>query len=710
MLELRHHDPFQILGCHRLDGDNCVVRSLLPEASFARIKGCSEPLQRIAEPGLFEWSGCEILAEHFEIEWWDSEGRYFCEIDPYTFLPQISDLDLHLFGEGVHWHIYDKLGAHSHKVDGVPGVLFALWAPDAEGVSVVGDFNDWNPVAHPMRCRGGGGVWELFVPGVACGFHYKFEIKNRYMTHRVLKADPFARSFEKRPGTASVIATESNYRWSDREWMQHRKTWDWRHEPVAIYELHAGSWRRHQRGEFFSYRELAEQLIPYLKDMGFTHIELMPISEHPLDESWGYQCTGYYAPSSRFGHPDDFRFFVDSCHQAGIGVLLDWVAGHFPKDSHGLARFDGSALFEHADPRQGEHRDWGTLIFNYGRHEVRNFLLANALFWLREFHIDGLRVDAVASMLYLDYSKEEGEWLKNEYGGNENIEAIEFLRRLNEKVHEEFPGTLVIAEESTAWPMVSRPTWAGGLGFSMKWNMGWMNDTLGYFSHDPIHRRYHHQELTFAMLYAYHENFVLALSHDEVVHGKRSLLEKMPGDDWQKFANLRLLYTYMYTWPGKKLLFMGAEFAQRSEWSADHQLDWQLLEHASHRGIRTLLTDLNKLYRETTPLHRYDFDACGFSWIDCHDTEQSVLSYLRQDDDGFVVVILNFTPVPRHGYRIGVPQAGRYTELFNSDSLWYGGSNLGNGGQVEAQPIPWMGQPNSMVVTLPPLAGLVFSQ
>ncbi len=720
LLELRHHDPFQILGQHRLADKVWCVRALLPDAVSASVGGgrvtassISEsssrnaPMQRLADTDIFEWRGDQSLGDRYYIEWQNSDGVMHRHIDPYMFPPQLSDLDLYLFGKGANWYVYQKLGAHSHTVGAISGTLFGLWAPDAVGVSVVGDFNRWRGRAHLMRCRADSGVWELFIPGVDDGSCYKFEIRHRGSGQIVVKADPYGQYFERRPDSASIIHAETEFSWTDHDWLQDRRQWDWQHEPVSIYELHTGSWRRHADGSFFTYRELAGTLVPYLEEMHFTHVELLPVAEHPLDQSWGYQSTGYYAPTSRHGCPEDFRFFVDCCHRHGIGVLIDWVAGHFPKDAHGLAAFDGSPLYEHADPRQGEHHEWGTLIFNYGRHEVKNFLLANALFWLREFHVDGLRVDAVAAMLYLDYSRAESAWLPNEYGGNENLEAIGFLRELNQIVHREFPGAVVIAEESTAWPQVSRPTWTGGLGFSMKWNMGWMNDILDYFSKDPVHRRFHHQQLTFAMLYAYHENFVLALSHDEVVHGKKSLLEKMPGDDWQKFANLRLLYTYMFTWPGKKLLFMGCEFAQRVEWRCDQALDWHLLEAPSHKGVQKLLSDLNQLYRRSAPLHRYEFEQRGFAWVDCHDTEQSVLSYLRRTDDDFVVVALNFTPVPRYNYRLGVPEGGDYREVFNSDSAWYGGGNIGNCGVVCAEPMPWMGMPYSVNITLPPLAGVL---
>ena len=510
-----------------------------------------------------------------------------------------------------------------------------------------------------------------------------------------------------RPNTASIIASAQSHAWGDGEWMTQRRGDHWLHAPVAIYEVHLGSWQRGEHGEFLGYRDLAHRLVAYVSQMGFTHIELMPVTEHPFDASWGYQTTGYYAPTSRYGSPDDFRYFVDHCHRHGIGVILDWAPAHFPRDGHGLARFDGTALYEHADPKRGEHRDWGTLIFNYGRNEVRNFLVSSALYWLEEFHIDGLRVDAVASMLYLDYSRDPGDWTPNIHGGNENLEAIEFLRQLNKLTHELHPGTLMLAEESTSWPMVSRPTWLGGLGFSMKWNMGWMNDTLSYMEKDPVYRHYHHDMLTFSQLYAFTENFLLPLSHDEVVHGKRSLLNKMPGDEWQQHANLRLLYAYMYTHPGKKLLFMGSELAQGREWNSEETLDWYVLDYPLHQGMHRLVGDLNRLYREHPALHRYDFEARGFEWIDCHDSSQSALSYLRNGDGDFLVIALNFTPVPRENYRIGVPRAGDYVEVFNSDSAYYGGSNLGNGGVVRAEAEPWMNRPCSMLITLPPLAAVI---
>ncbi|MES9886336.1 MAG: 1,4-alpha-glucan branching protein GlgB, partial [Candidatus Sedimenticola sp. 6PFRAG1] len=563
---------------------------------------------------------------------------------------------------------------------------------------------------HPMRSRGGSGIWELFLPGVEVGSFYRFEIRSR-SGDVLIKNDPYGNQFQMRPENAGVITAETRHEWNDSQWMEQRTNANWQHEPISIYEVHLGSWQRDGEGNFLNYRELAHRLGGYISELGFTHIELLPITEHPFDGSWGYQTTGYFAPTSRFGTPDDFRFFVDHLHQLGIGVILDWVPAHFPKDDHALSQFDGTALYEHEDPRRGEHRDWGTLIFNYGRAEVQNFLLASAVYWLEEFHLDGLRVDAVASMLYLDYSREADDWIPNEYGGRENLEAVDFLRHLNEVTHEQFPGTLMMAEESTAWPQVSRPTWLGGLGFSMKWNMGWMHDTLSYMEKDPIHRHYHHDQLTFGLLYAFTENFVLPFSHDEVVHGKGSLLDKMAGDDWQRFASLRLLYSLMLTYPGKKLLFMGNEFAQGREWNENAELDWYLMERPQHGGMRALVSELNRIYKEIPALYEVEFTDNGFEWIDCHDASQSILSYQRKARDGsFVVVILNFTPIPRENYRIGVPAEGSYREVFNSDSSYYGGSNLGNSGLVQSEPQTWMGLPQSIKLTLPPLGALVLQR
>lgn len=616
-----------------------------------------------------------------------------------------SDDDLYLFGQGTHRRAWQFMGARPCSHNGIDGAVFTVWAPNARRVSVIGDFNDWDVRRHVMRRLGASGVWEKFVPGDLVGSLYKFAVDTG---HRVVaKADPYGKAFERRPSTASRVIGPSTFDWQDHAWLEERAGQDWLHRPVSIYEVHAGSWQKNDSGGFLNYRQLAARLIPYVKSLGFTHIELLPVTEHPFDGSWGYQTTGYFAPTSRYGEPDDLRFFVDACHREQLGVILDWVPGHFPKDDHALARFDGTGLYEHDDPRLGEHKDWGTLIFNYDRNEVRCFLLSSALYWLEEFHMDGLRIDAVASMLYLDYSREDGEWLANRYGGRENLEAIDFLRELNELTHAQFPGTYTCAEESTAWPMVSRPTWLGGLGFSMKWNMGWMHDTLLYMGKDPVHRHYHHNELTFGMLYAYSENFVLPFSHDEVVHGKGSMISKMPGDDWQKFANLRLLYCYQFTYPGKKLNFMGNEFAQWREWDFHHGLNWEDAASENSKGIQRLVGDLNRIYRDCRALHRHDFEQEGFEWIDCNDAAQSVLSYLRRDDQRVMVILLNFTPVPRHDYRVGVPAAGFYKEVINTDATLYGGGDVGNSGGMKSEARSWMGRPFSLSLTLPPLAGLV---
>jgi 1,4-alpha-glucan branching enzyme len=709
--EARHHDPFSLLGRHDENGQ-ALVRVFNPQALEVSIVEGDLRLERLPNSDFFEWRGDgNALPPRYRLIWRDTEHREHINHDPYSYDSQISDFDLHLFREGRHHYAYRFLGAHEHEVDGVAGILFALWAPNAERVSVVGNFNSWDGHRHPMRVRPDGGIWELFIPDLEPGWLYKYEIRNRHSGDIYLKADPYGRQYELRPGTASVITGRSPYQWEDGAWMEGRADTDWLHSPMSIYEVHLGSWRRDMEGEFLNYRELARQIVDYVVEMGFTHIELLPTTEHPFDLSWGYQATGYFAPTSRFGTPDDFRYFVDHCHRNGIGVLLDWVPAHFPKDAYGLAWFDGTPLYEHEDPRLGEHLDWSTLIFNFGRNEVRAFLISSALFWLEEMHIDGLRVDAVASMLYLDYSREEGEWLPNQYGGRENLEAIDFLRELNVAVHEHCPGILMVAEESTSWPQVSRPTYLGGLGFDLKWNMGWMNDTLEFMSHDPIHRQYHHNMLTFSMLYAFTENFLLPFSHDEVVHGKQSMLHKMPGDEWQRHANLRLLYTYQFTHPGKKLLFMGTEFGQGLEWNSAGVLDWYVLEYPLHQGMQRLVRDLCHLYRTTPALYRYEFDWPGFEWIDCHDSEQSILSFLRKGDgEEIVVVVLNLTPVPRENYRIGVPLAGGYREVINSDSEYYGGSNMGNGPvPLGAEPTPWMNHPYSLNLTLPPLATVVFS-
>ena len=705
LLEARHGDPFAILGRHPIAG-GISVRALRPGAAVMRIED-GPTLDRVGDTALFEWHGSsDALAPHYRLQWLDEHGQWHSACDPYTFAPQLADFDLHLFGEGRHRHAQRLLGARCHRVEGIDGVLFSVWAPNAERVSLVGDWNGWDGRVHPMRVRGGSGVFELFIPGIESGVFYKFELRTRLGV--VLKSDPYARAAELRPGTASRVVAESTYRWRDDDGMSARPGNDWLHRPLSAYEVHAGSW--HRDGErFLDYRELGRRLADYATRLGFTHVELLPITEHPLDASWGYQTTGYFAPTSRFGGPDDLRALIDTLHAAGIGVLLDWVPGHFPRDTHALACFDGTALYEHEDPRRGEHRDWGTLIYNFGRNEVRSFLISSALWWLQEFHIDGLRVDAVASMLYLDYSREPGEWLPNRYGGRENLEAVSFLRELNEVTHELAPGTVTIAEESTAWPQVTRPTWVGGLGFSMKWNMGWMHDTLDYLGHEPVHRKWHHERLTFGMLYAWSENYLLPLSHDEVVHGKHSLLGRMPGDRWQQFANLRLLYAYQWTYPGKKLLFMGGELGDPREWDHDRALDWGLESHPSHAGVQHLVGDLNRLYSSRAALHGSEFDAEGFAWIDCHDAEQSVVSYVRRHAGEVCLVVLNFTPVPRNDYYVGVPFAGDWHELLNSDSRHYGGSDLGNGGTLVAEPVAWMGQPARVRLTLPPLAALVLA-
>jgi 1,4-alpha-glucan branching enzyme len=713
LLNTQMHDPFSYLGLHR-EHDETVVRVFRPDAADVHIRTASgfEPMQRIHSDGIFEWRGKSVPAMPYRlrIEKKGAQHTIHETYDPYAFGLQISNHDLYLFHEGRLNQAYRMLGAQCVKNDGVDGIRFSVWAPNAGRVSVVGDFNHWDGRVHPMKVHDASGVWELFIPELPPDSLYKFEIRNRDSGEILLKTDPYAKHFELRPNTAALTPVNGGYYWHDAAWMANRAGWDWLNAPLNIFEVHAGSWKRHPDGRSYTYRELADHLLPYVLEMGYTHIELMPISEHPLDESWGYQTTGYFAATSRYGSSDDFRFFVDACHQANIGVILDWVPAHFPQDTFALARFDGTALYEHEDPRLGFHQDWGTYIFNYGRSEVKSFLLSSAHYWLSEFHLDGLRVDAVASMLYLDYSRKEGEWLPNKYGGKENLEAIDFLRDLNVMVHAEFPGALTLAEESTAWPGVSRPTYVGGLGFSMKWNMGWMHDTLSYMRQDPVYRRYHQDQLTFSQLYAYSENFVLPFSHDEVVHGKGSLLNKMPGDAWQKFANVRLLLVYQMTSPGRKLNFMGNEFAQQQEWRVNHELEWYLLGQKQHSGIQAAHRDLNHYYKHIPALHQLDFSTEGFYWVDCQDAYHSVISYVRRATDGsFVLVILNFTPVPRTNYRIGVPASGIYHELFNSDSIYYGGSNMGNAGSIASTNEPWMGFSDSMVITLPPLAGIVFS-
>ncbi|HTY02331.1 MAG TPA: 1,4-alpha-glucan branching protein GlgB [Rhodocyclaceae bacterium] len=710
LAEGREHDPFRLLGVHP-DGDGWRLTVYRPHASAVSVQTDSgwRPLSRKGHSDVFQLRGTTAAPSPYPyllkvVE----EGTERVFHDPYAFPPGDASRDFYLFNQGTNFQSYRLLGAQAQTRDGVAGICFRVWAPNAERVSVVGDFNRWDGRTHPMCSLGSSGAWELFIPDLPAGSLYKFEIRNRHTQAVMVKADPYARRFEKRPATAALTPGESRHDWTDADWLDRRGKRDWLHAPMTIYEMHIGSWMRHPDNRFYTYRELAERLPAYVADMGYTHVEFLPLMEHPLDESWGYQCTGFFAPTSRFGTPDDLKALIDALHRANIGVLLDWVPGHFPADAWALAHFDGSSLYEHEDPRLGKHQEWGTLIFNYGRNEVRSFLLSSAHCWLSEFHIDGLRVDAVASMLYLDYARKEGEWLPNKFGGRENLEAIEFLRALNEMVHREFPGALTMAEESTAWPMVSRPVYLGGLGFSMKWNMGWMNDTLDYIEKDPVHRRFHHDRLTFGQLYAYTENFILPLSHDEVVHGKSSLLGKMPGDEWQRFANLRALLTYQMTTPGKKLLFMGGELAQGHEWRDREELAWHLLQYPLHEGMQRLVRDLNRLYVELPALHDQDFSAEGFSWIDCHDADQSVISWLRWARDGScAVVVLNLTPVPRRDYHIGVPRAGEYRERFNSDSRHYGGSDMGNAGTLVANDEAWMGRPASLLLMLPPLAGLV---
>ncbi len=710
----RLHDPHTVLGAHpaRLGStDGVVVRAYHPDAV-----GCTLLVNNEGRPmtllsgGVFAAfiPGARLpLTYRFRFHF--ADGEDWERDDPYRFLPTLGEIDQHLISEGTHRRLWDVLGAHARTREGTAGTAFAVWAPGAKRVSVVGGFNRWDGRVYPMRALGSTGVWELFIPGVGVGELYKFEIKTPDDTLRI-KTDPMAREMEAPPATASRI-TESRYTWGDEAWMQARAARDIRREPVAIYEIHAGSWARvpEEGNRSLSYRELAPRLVAHVQRLGFTHVELMPIAEHAFYPSWGYQVTGYYAPTARYGTPDDFRFFVDYCHQHGIGVIVDWVPAHFPRDDFSLRRFDGTALYEHEDARRGEHPDWGTLIFNYGRREVSNFLAANALYWLKEFHIDGLRVDAVASMLYLDYSRKEGEWVPNPYGGRENLEAIEFLRSVNHLIREEVPGAFTVAEESTAWGGITRLPEEGGLGFTFKWNMGWMHDTLAFFSKEPVHRKYHVDQLTFAMLYENTESFINAISHDEVVHGKGALVEKMPGDFWQKLANLRLLLTYQYTRPGKELMFMGTEFAQHNEWNHDASIDWHIAEHPQRRALQDFLAELGRLYRATPALWRSDPQPESFEWIDCNDKDNTVLSFLRRDGNDVAIVVLNFTPVPRPEYRIGVPLPGRYVEKLSSDDLRFGGSEFETLSVVEADPVPTHNRPYSLKLRIPPLGGLILT-
>jgi 1,4-alpha-glucan branching enzyme len=704
-----HGDPFSFLGMHQSEGGT-VVRVFLPGARAVEIvsrEGVAiGTLERIHPDGLFAGPVRQSVPYRLRVAW---EDGVEAEVeDPYRYPGVLGDQDLYLLGEGNHLGLYERLGAHPMELEGVAGTSFAVWAPNARRVSVVGAFNFWDGRRHAMR-KHPGGVWEIFIPDVREGDVYKYEILGPNGELLPLKTDPLGFRAEKLPGTASIVHDPTRFEWDDEAWMQGREGRNALDAPMAIYEVHLGSWRRNPDGSYYTYDQLAEELVPYVAEMGYTHVEFLPPTEHPFDGSWGYQPLGLFAPTSRFGTPDDFKRLVDAFHRGGIGVFIDWVPAHFPEDSHGLALFDGTHLYDHADPRQGRHPDWGTLVFNYGRPEVRNYLLSNALFWLSEYHIDGLRVDAVASMLYLDYSREPGEWVPNVHGGNENLEAVSFLQRTNEVVFGRHAGATTLAEESTAWPMVSRPTSVGGLGFGYKWNMGWMHDSLQYMSEDSINRRYHHNEITFSLAYAFGENFVLPLSHDEVVHGKRSLIEKMPGDEWQKFANLRAYYGFMYAHPGKQLLFMGGEIAQRREWNHDTALDWHLLEETPHVGVQALIKDLNDLYSTTPALYEVDFEPAGFGWIAGGDIENSVVSFLRRGDaeEDLAIVVCNFTPVVRHDYRIGVPEAAAYEEALNTDDARYGGSGVGNGGRISPERVQAHGQEQSIALTLPPLATVI---
>lgn len=707
LLNCRHHDPFSFLGLH-YENNETIIRVFEPHADDVQIFLIKE--NKFFQMHKFDRRGFYKIKFNNKIYPRDYKLKIFFQnntiitYDVYSFPPVISDFDLYLFNEGKNLQIYNHLGAHLRNIDGVNGVLFAVWAPNAEGVSVVGDFNAWDGRKHQMRVRGSSGVWEIFIPHIKAKELYKFEIRGRN-GEVFIKTDPYGKFFEKRPKTASIV-WKSNFSWSDNLWMENREKFNDFSSPISIYEMHLGSWRKG-----LNYRELAHQIKDYVKEMGFTHVEILPVMEHPLDDSWGYQVTGYYAPTSRFGTPDDFKYFVNYLHNHNIGVILDWVPAHFPKDSHGLAMFDGTHLYEHASPLKGYHPDWDTYIFNYGRNEVRNFLISNAYFWFKEFHVDGLRIDAVASMLYLDYSRKDGEWEPNKYGGRENLEAIEFLKELNYICYGNFHGIMTIAEESTAWPMVTRPVHLGGLGFGYKWNMGWMNDTLFYFSQDPIYRKYHHDKLTFSMFYAFSENYILVLSHDEVVHLKKSLLCKMPGDMWQKFANLRLLLGYMWAHPGKKLLFMGAELAQINEWNFKEELPWYLLSNNLHKSFNVFVKDLNLLYLKKKELYELDSDYNGFQWIDCNDSENSIISFIRKDKEGnYLIFIFNFTPVVRFNYKLGVPENELYIEIFNSDSYIYGGSNVGNLGRVHPIKGWYHNYQQYVSITLPPLGFIVLEK
>lgn len=722
IINSEHKNPHHILGMHEIvfkGKKSMVIRAFIPQASKIKVIDVNHPnvkydMDKINKEGFFE----VIISDKkekfkYQLDISDDNNNNWIIYDPYCFNPIITDLDKYLFAQGTHYQVYEKLGSHPMIIDGVKGTLFAVWAPNAKRVSVIGSFNDWDGRRHIMRCFENSGIWEIFIPGVIEGDLYKYEIKTKE-NYILKKTDPYGYYTELRPNTASIVYDIEKYKWNDKKWINEREKTDPLNQPLSIYEVHLGSWMRvvEENNRFLNYKEAAHKLVNYVKDMGYTHIQLMPIEEHPFDGSWGYQVTGYYAPTSRYGTPDDFMYFVDYCHKNGIGVLLDWVPGHFPKDSHGLARFDGTALYEHADPKQGEHPDWGTLIFNYGRFEVKLFLIANALYWFEKFHIDGLRVDAVASMLYLDYGKMEGNWIPNKYGGRENLEAVEFLKHLNSIVYKHHPGIMMIAEESTAWPNVSRPTDIGGLGFGLKWNMGWMNDFLRYISKDPIHRKYHHNDLTFGLIYAFTENFILVLSHDEVVHGKGAMISKMPGDYWQKFANLRVAYGFMYGHPGKKLLFMGGEFAQFEEWSEGKSLDWHLLQFDKHREIKEYIKDLNKLYLKESAFWKHDFSSEGFEWINGFDANTGIVSFMRKGEkaENNLIFICNFTPVPHYYHRIGVPSKGNYKEIINSDSYKYGGSNVINKEEILSDDREWDGRKDSIELKVPPLGMVILKK
>lgn len=719
LINAQHQDVFSVLGMHKHPTEKgLIVRAFLPEAISVDVldsknKNCVASLALVHPSGLFEGKlGRRSNIFNYQLQVNYQGGSITIE-DPYRFPSMLNQEDLYLFCEGTHEKVYQWMGAHQITFDGVKGTHFVVWAPNAMRVSVVGDFNYWDGRHHVMRKHVAAGVWEIFIPNITEDSAYKYEILDANGHLQPLKADPYATAMQHPPATASIVKANTSYQWHDNSWMQSRaSSANHYHGPVSIYEVHLGSWRRSDNNNYLSYRELAEQLIPYALDMGFTHLQMMPISEYPFDGSWGYQPIGLFAPTSRFGNAEDFKYLVDSCHQAGLGLLLDWVPGHFPTDAYGTGKFDGSCLFEHEDLRQGFHPDWQTLIYNYGRTEVQSYLISNALYWLDQFHIDGLRVDAVASMLYLDYSREEGEWLPNQHGGRENLEAINLLQQVNSRAYFNYPGVMMVAEESTAWPGVSKPVDGGGLGFGFKWNMGWMNDSLTYMQRDPIHRSHHHNEMTFSLVYSFSENFVLPISHDEVVHGKGSILNKMPGDDWQKFANLRAYYGFMWTHPGKKLLFMGCEFAQRNEWNHDQSLDWHLLdgENNHHKGVQLLIKDLNHAYRNIPSLYELDCDSAGFQWLDSQNNKQSILTYLRLGKKGSspALIVVNLTPSIYENYSVGVPEAGFYRECINTDSAKYGGSNVGNNGGVSSDNLSHGGHPNQLRLSIPPLATLIF--